>query len=154
VNMCKVYLYNKYHSADRIRRRGCLRMTCCSATCNVRTLRHSSFTFAASVFSQVGSSYLAHHLQRSCFIQRQRHANLAIVRGWWVVRPRIDMTATGEALGVGSGSRLKHPYHTTEANILFFTSIGTLFGVESRVWFSRKERLSERVSMSSTSGDS
>jgi tellurite resistance protein TehA-like permease len=50
-------------------------------------LRHlqrtrSSFTLAAFVFSRVGSSYLAHQLQRSCFIQIPRHVSFAIVRGW------------------------------------------------------------------------
>jgi hypothetical protein len=31
-----VHVYNKYRFAARIRRRRCLRTTCCSATCNVR----------------------------------------------------------------------------------------------------------------------
>jgi hypothetical protein len=80
-------------------------------------LRHlqrtrSSFTFAAFIFSRVGSSYLAHHLQRPCFTQYLRHVSLAIARRW--LGHAKCMIAAGDGLrmtGLGRPAHILIPYH-------------------------------------------
>jgi hypothetical protein len=96
-------------------------------------LRHlqrtrSSFTLAAFVFSRVGSSYFAHHSQRSCFTPITRHASLAIVRGWL---DHSNMIATGEPLGTGHGKSAHtsipqcHCHRSMESTLEVFKLLGS-----------------------------